>query len=104
MLAKRGDSVAQHGGTTKGEVLLGHGTAEPTAPTGGDNEGVYRCHARIYRTIRVIAIAAPMLQRKKIKANICLRAGQPLKLRNPWAFPSIHWCSMIRSFWHRCQA
>jgi len=64
MLGERGDSVAQHGGAAQREVLLGYGTAEPTAPTGGDNEGIYRCHARLYRMIPGIAIAADVAVRK----------------------------------------
>jgi hypothetical protein len=51
------DRMTQHAGAAEREVLLGHGAAEPTAPTGRDDEGIYESHALIYRTIRSLAIA-----------------------------------------------
>jgi hypothetical protein len=57
MLGECGDRVMQDGGAAERKVLLGHSAAEPTAPTGRYNEGVYGSHARIYRTIQGLAIA-----------------------------------------------
>jgi hypothetical protein len=51
------DRMTQHAGPAEREVLLGHGAAESTASTGRNDEGIYGSHARIYRTIRNLAIA-----------------------------------------------
>jgi hypothetical protein len=82
MLGKRGNRSAQHGGVTQLKILLGHRTAEPTTPTRRDYESVYRSHTPIYRTIGGLTIGALMLQCERIKASICLRAGQSLQLHD----------------------
>src|SRR5262249_47152754 len=42
-----GDSMTQHAATPEGEVLLGYGAAEPSAPTGRNDERIYGSHARV---------------------------------------------------------
>ena len=56
MLGECRDGMTQYADATEREVLLGHGTAKPTASTGRDDEGIYGSHARIYRRIRSLAI------------------------------------------------